>query len=108
MQKNYTFIKDEEGRWYIDLPEWEGDYEELEMVQGADTMLDIIAQGDDEVVVNISTIELPHKMKLEFLREDCEGGWYQLTSTHHNFEIWLCHVTKFVFGNLPNTLYINY
>lgn len=105
---NYTFIKDEQSRWYIDLPEWEGDYEELEMVMGADTMLDIIAQGSDEVHVNISTIELPHKMKLTFIREESGGGLYQLTSTYHNFEVWLCHVTKFVFGELPKTLYINY
>ena len=108
MQKNYTFIKDELGKWYIDLPEWTGDYDELEMVQGADTMLDIISQGEEEVVVSISTIYLPHKMKLEFLREDCEGGWYQLKSAYHNFEVWLCHVTKFVFGELPEVLYINY
>jgi len=108
MQSNYTFVKDEDGRWYIDLPEWEGPQEDLEMVMGADTMLDIIAQGEDDVVISISDTYVPHKMRLEFIREESDGGMYQLHSTLHSFEVWLCHVTKFVFGNLPETLYINY
>lgn len=108
MQNYYTFIKDEDGRWYIDLPEWDGPQEDLEMVMGADTMLDIIAQDQEEVRVSISNTYVPHKMKLDFIREESGGGMYQLSSTYHNFEVWLCYVTKFVFGELPKTLYINY
>ena len=108
MGGNYTFIKDELSRWYVDLPEWEGDYEELEMVQGADTMLDIIAQGSDEVVVYLTTFYMPHKMRLDFIKEEAGGGLYQLVSPYHNFEVWLCHVTKFVFGSLPDQIFINY
>lgn len=105
---NYTFFKDEESRWYIDLPEWDGPMEDLEMVMGADTMLDIISQGEDEIRVSISETYIPHKMWLTFIREESDGGMYQLSSTQHSFEVWLCHVTKFVFNKLPEKLYINY
>ncbi len=52
--RRFRFYKDELNRWYVDLPEWEGDQAELEMVCGADTMLDILAQGDGEVRLTLS------------------------------------------------------
>jgi hypothetical protein len=49
--ETYKFIK--EGReWYIDLPEYlasGGSKGDLQMVEGADTMLDIISEGATEV-----------------------------------------------------------
>ena len=44
--RNYKFYKEETGRWYVDLPEWEGEKAELEMVLGADTFLEILSQGE--------------------------------------------------------------
>ena len=35
-----AFVKEKSGRWYIDLPEWEGAHANLEMVAGADLLLD--------------------------------------------------------------------
>ena len=37
--KNYTFNK-EQGNWYIDLSNWYGTKAELQMVAGADSLLD--------------------------------------------------------------------
>ncbi len=34
--RTFKFYKTEVGRWYVDLPEWEGSVDELEMVAGAD------------------------------------------------------------------------
>jgi hypothetical protein len=48
--KTYRFYKDEYG-WFVDLPEWEGEVWELQMVSGADVFCDILAQGEDEVYV---------------------------------------------------------
>ena len=42
--KNYTFNK-EQGCWYIDLPNWEGTKGELQMVGGADTLLDRLSNN---------------------------------------------------------------
>ena len=53
MKKRFKFEK-ENDRWYIVLPEWEGDKEELEMVAGADTLLDIISKNDDHTFITIS------------------------------------------------------
>ena len=35
-----AFVKEETERWYIDLPEWEGAHANLQMVAGADLLLD--------------------------------------------------------------------
>jgi hypothetical protein len=104
----YTFNKEEDGKWYVDLPSWEGDKEELEMVMGADTMLDIISQGDNTVRLYFSEEYFePSNYTLTFKYEENDGGWYNLASDLFSFEVWLCHVTKFVFGYLPKTIYIN-
>lgn len=108
MNKFLTFYLYQE-RWYVDLPEWEGSKDDLEMVMGADTLLDIIAQGKESVRVQISNEHFEGwKYRLEFNREEFEGGWYDVS--HYSnlispFECWLCYVTKFVFNNLPQTLY---
>ena len=105
----YRFEKDVDGRWYIDLPSWEGDRADLEMVMGADVMLDIISQHGDLAFLTISEDDFPgSNMVLTFDREDVDGGWYNLTTDHYNFPVWLCQVTKFVFGHLPDVLYCKY
>ncbi len=105
-------------KWYVDFPEWKGDKWELEMVLGADTMLDIIAgPGKREVFLSLS--DRPFKIeetdtdafKLEKIADTpVEGGAiYFLKEWHgveHNLEMWLCHVTGHVFGHLPQTIYI--
>ena len=40
--KNLKFKKEEDNKWYIDLTEWTGDKADLEMVAGADILLDIL------------------------------------------------------------------
>lgn len=106
---NLTFTN-ENGRWFAEVPEWTGDRAELEMVCGADTMLDIIAQGRSQITLNIS--ETPFEdtqFTLTINREDGGGAWYNLSSEDIILEIWLCHVTKFVFdGRLPEKLFVRY
>lgn len=105
--RNFRFQKDINGRWFIVLPEWEGEHDELEMVMGADTMLDIIAQGNDDVHLTLSIEPFENYDYILTLKEEIyEGGTYDLKGRYVSFEIWLCHVTKFVFGEMPKTLYI--
>ena len=40
--REFKFYKDPEHRWYVDLPEWEGEKDNLEMVLGADSFLEIL------------------------------------------------------------------
>lgn len=105
--RTFKFEKEQDNRWYVVLPEWEGDKEELEMVCGADVMLDIVAQGEWHTYLTISEKEFDNpRFTLTFNRDEADGGLYNLKSDMHEFEIWLCHVTKFVFdGRLPKILY---
>ena len=111
--ENYEFEKDPDGRWYIVLPEWTGDRGDLEMVCGADVMLDIMSQGESKVTLGLSLSYVPNSncTTLNFIceGEDIGGGFY-LMETHkgvyYNLEMWLCDVTKFVFGNMPKTIHV--
>lgn len=107
------FYKDTDNKWYVDLPEWTGEKWELEMVFGADTMLEIAAQGEDVVHLSIS-IEKPEADGANTLTKirdtpDVGGALYlmkEFRGHEYNLEVWLCHVTSFVFGSLPETIYI--
>ena len=110
--KDITFYQDPDTRWYIDLPEWTGSKADLEMVMGADTMLEYMSEGEGRVRTSISLEELPGFNKLVLVEETPEvGGGYYLLDHYcgHNIglRMWLCDVTKFVFdGELPKEIYI--
>lgn len=107
MMENFNFYKETDSRWYIDLPSWEGPKADLEMVLGADTLLDLVSQGESPINVTISLTEFDGAYKLTFLREDSGGGWYLVSGNLVTpYEAWLCKVTKFVFGELPEEIYI--
>lgn len=112
--KQHRFIR-EGGRWFIDLPEFlaqGGSKGDLEMVSGADTLLDMIAGGTDEVTLQIHTEPFANADEL-LLTELCDpilgGGYYslkQFEGKEVNKDLWLCDVTRFVFGDIPKKIYI--
>jgi hypothetical protein len=110
--KSYKFNKEFTGRWYIDLPEWPGAHADLEMVSGADTMLEILGAGENEVRLVISTnyFENSSELTLKKLTPEIGGGIYlmkQHRGIEYNLEMWLCEVTRFVFdGEMPEKIYI--
>lgn len=112
--KKYMFYKS--GRqWYIDLPEYlqqGGAQDDLEMVDGADKLLDLISGQQDAVSLTISEEQFDGADLLE-LREVCDpylGGAVYFLKYYEgqevNREIWLCQVTAFVFGDLPDKIFI--
>jgi hypothetical protein len=111
--KSYKFYK-ESNRWFIYLPEWKGNKEDLEMVEGADTMLDIISQGESPITLFLSIQNdcYAYPTVLEKL-EECDsikGGAYYLMKEYngieYNLKLWLCDVTLFVFNEFPEKIYI--
>ena len=112
MRNQFTFER-EGKRWYVVLPEWEGEKDELEMIAGADMMLDILSQGKENITLELTLNPTPCELTLSFDREDAGGGWYSLSVNskklefNNLYEIWLCHVTKFVFGFLPKNIFVN-
>lgn len=109
--KEFKFYKESDNRWYIDLPEWTGNVCELEMVAGADKMLDYMADGKTKLSLILSVEDFENSNKLEFieLANNIENGAYYKLDTYNginlNSEMWLCDVTKFVFGKFPETIY---
>ena len=58
MEFTERFYKTDEGRWYIDLPEWldnDMPIEALEMIDGADLLLDKLSKYSNEVIINFSS-----------------------------------------------------
>ena len=108
--KEFRFVKDPNCRWYIDLPNWKGDRSALEMVQNADTMLDILdINGNNDGIVRLTLSDENFDgwyFALKFREHSNEGGIYTLIHPDiYGFDMWLCKVTKFVFGYLPNRIY---
>jgi hypothetical protein len=112
----FNFYKDEQG-WFVDLPDSGFSKMELQMVMGADDFCEILAQGENNVYLNLSTTPFDGCELLEFIEfgrlegpEMGEGAWYMLKSylgQPFNMKMWLCDVTKYVFGGdyFPKNIY---
>lgn len=110
--KKFKFYKELDGRWYVDLPDWKGVKADLEMVGGADSMLEVMAEGNNSIWLYMSDMDFVGADRLDFVRltpEVGEGAIYNLVSykgIDMSFDVWLCDVTKFVFGDFPKTIFI--
>jgi hypothetical protein len=103
-------------QWFVDLPEYPGLKSDLEMVAGADDLLEILGGGESEVSLRISTDEkLDDSITLLRLREEEGGGgawyWYRdkrFPNEEDGFEVWLCPVMLYVFnGEYPPLIYFD-
>lgn len=110
---NITFEKDG-SQWFAVIPEWGGSRADLEMVCNADLMCDILAQGEDIVHTQLSLTE-PKFYKAKLTRVELTpktGGAFYMCNWNKqynldSFQIWLCEVTEFVFGSMPETIYVS-
>ena len=112
--KQYQFSKTA-GEWFIDLPEYleaGGNITNLQMVEGADTMLDIIAGAANKVVLSIAKekFEGADVLVLKEKADPIKGGGYyflaQFENKPVNLDMWLCDVTEFVLGDIPQQIYL--
>lgn len=110
----HRFIKEGE-EWYVDLPDYidQGGHKgDLQMVQGADTMLEMIAGDEKEVILWMDRIYFVGADKMT-MTERCDpsvGGanynLYQYQGEVVDQNLWLCSVTEFVFGDLPEEIFL--
>lgn len=111
VHETFTFNKEPNGNWYIVLPDWQGSKDDLQMVMGADTMLDRFAEGEDNVKLLISEIDFENSYHLKLLKETPELGGGATYSLYENDEfvmdVWLCKVTEWVFNKLPTDIFIH-
>jgi len=119
MEHVNVFYKDEKGDWYIDLPEWEGDKSALQMVLGADTMLELMAGEKNEVKIKFSDEPFDVCAKMNKEEDGYQGileyGGAMYVVIQHDIpnipfyhRLWLCDVVKFIFGEMPDVIYFNY
>lgn len=105
------FDRDKDERWFVDLPSYiesGGDREDLEMVMGADLMLDrFLRDGENSVSLDVSTDMIEYHNTLEKMPIETNSGAYYLWSsgTRPRVIIWLCDVVKFLFPDFPETIY---
>lgn len=112
--QQHRFICDGK-EWFIDLPDYlaqGGIKGDLQMVSGADAMLDIIAGDVNEATLQLDTAPFTGADEL-LLTEKCDptlgGGYYHLKSFEGKEvaqDIWLCEVTRFVFNDIPPKIFV--
>ena len=101
----FNFYKSEENRWYVNLPDYPGPIDELEMVAGADVMLDMLSEHDNRISLEVSEKKLKCDAYLKYKPESGEGI-YEAHLDGVEYMIWLCKVMLYVFGCYPENLYI--
>lgn len=110
MIRTFKFEKNKKGEWYVVLPEWKGPKADLQMVMGADVMLDYMSNNGDEIELTLSTHYFEGADRLDRLHNKVSSGCdYSLTifeGVEINTEMWLCDVTKFVFGEFPKYIFL--
>lgn len=129
--KTFTFNKEKDGRWFVDLPDYPGSKEDLEMVLGADTMLDILSDGGRTITLEISascedlnekmnlldekgfeTLYGANKLTVPSLFAAGVGAWYVIDLAQSNlteepaemYAFWLCPVMEYIYGEYPDYL----
>ncbi len=106
-----SFYKDNEG-WFIDLPEFieqgHGTKSNLAMVAGADTMLDKLSNESNYITLRIETYEFEGAEGTLSKFGICPYGEnYYFSGSGHYHRVWLCPVTKYVFGGrYPKKIFI--
>jgi hypothetical protein len=97
------------NKWYIHYPEWKGDISELEMVSGADILLDIVSGNLEYVGLYVSLTSFDN---CEYITKkelsEFGGAIYHISSyigIPYDFDLWLCSVTEHVLGELPEIIY---
>ena len=109
MEKRLNFIK-LAGSWFAQLPDYSGHYSELEMIEGADVLCDML--DPDDGIINAEISDKPFEdlvlssaeYTLDFVNSTSDGANYRCRE--YKLDVWLCNVTKYVFGEFPATFYI--
>ena len=73
-----TFEKWEDGRWFVVLPDYDGDQEDLEMVDGADKFLDVLTTDNLYVNLRISLEYDPDMYHLHLFKHYELCGTYEV------------------------------
>lgn len=101
-----SFERFADGRWYVVFPEYDGPQDDLEMVEGADKMLDALTTDNLYVTLNVSLDDPGLDFTLELKSHDDFGAYYNVYNCPV-FEgtVWLCNVAHEFFGEHPEEIH---
>src|SRR6056300_1374685 len=93
----------EDFMWYADVKGWPGPKNMLLMVDGADTFLDYLSNNGEEVTLDISLAPKKDYQVLNYSHPHPaeDGAYYIANMKGREHKLWLCGVTEFVFGFMP-------
>ena len=115
-QLKVSFIKESDRRWYVDFPNWPLSHDNLEMVAGADDLLDILNNGTNYVSLQVYT-KRPKEYDIELKKVHSaltKGAFYTVETSLKEWEnpnsirrkqLWLCPVTLTVLGQYPQQIF---
>jgi hypothetical protein len=100
----------EDYKWYADLPKYieeeGGSKDDLEMVAGADTWLDILSEDGNEIHLKILTEPFPNfEAKLLYVGDHAINGEGTYVVYPDNHQLWLCGVAVWLFKEYPQAIY---
>ena len=101
------FEKNDWGGWFAVIPSWPGPRAALAMVDGADTFLDLLSDGANHVTLKLSMDPKETWRELNYLRPHAygDGAYYKYQDNERFHKMWLCGVTEFVFGEMPERIW---
>ena len=104
------FRKESDGRWYADIRHWPKLFHSnLEMVAGADDMLDALDRGSGYVKVDVAMDPADKRewFKMIKISQNELGATYKVVyCDRYNGKAWLCNVGKFVMGKHPDSIFV--
>ena len=97
----------EEFMWYADVVGWPGPKDMLLMVDGADTFLDYFSRQGEEVTLDLSLDPKAGYEVLNYIHPHPagDGAYYMADMNGSEHKLWLCGVTEFVFGYMPEEVW---
>ena len=109
---NLRFNREEDGCWYVHLPNWPFSHHNLMMVAGADKLCQFLSDDgkttEVEVIPSNNERVMPGYFCLKRKEYSIAGGSTYEVSGLDGFErdIWLCPVTLFVLKKYPKFIYV--
>lgn len=104
----FDFVKDR-GKGYLELPVYDGSRDDLRIVSGADTWLDMLSSNGTQVSMRISLNELLPDRIERFFEMPSIGGEYNqarlLNGKRMNHLMWIISVIIFLFGKHPDFIH---
>lgn len=97
----------EDWTWYADVNGWPGPKAMCAMVDGADVFLDYLSNNGDEVTLdlNLDPKQGYDVLNYRYPHPANDGAYYSTQMGDSEHILWLCGVTEFVFGRMPEEVW---